>query len=167
MKILEIFVFLLLFCFHRIYCENSVDFGGIFNFENDQSDSSSKLKVEEDEDGMQECPVGLSGFVRSVNISSYLPDDFDELTEEMLYRDLYAPVSDMNHTIQMVERLVSYREKLKTNKDLNDAINYVVIASSKNILSSQVSFSCSADILRVLLAIKNQEFWALKSEFFL
>ena len=128
----------------------------------------SKLSDDDDDDTSEEnesCDGRLSSFVRTFDTSSVLPDDYEQVSETMHNVDIYRQINHINDTIALVQRMIDYGTKLKSNKDIESTILYATSVMMDRIFAAQISPQCQADLMNVMNGIKDQQLWAYKCKF--
>lgn len=117
------------------------------------------------------CHNGMSSFVRHFDYSPYLPDDFEEVYEnvnlgdEMTEGNVYGQIDNINDTLHIINRLVKYGDKLKGNSDILNSAKYLLsILSDKLLYDARMSSECTADLIKVMQAARNGQLWAWKCE---
>lgn len=116
------------------------------------------------------CPNRMSSFVRHVDYSQYLPDDFEEVYEnvnlgdEMTEGNVYGQIDNINDTLHIINRLVKYAEKWKGNTDILNSAKYLLSILSDKLYDARMSSECTADLIKVMQAARNGQLWAWKCE---
>ena len=126
------------------------------------NDDSAEENAEEDA-----CDDTLSSFARNFDLNPFLPDDFEEVSSTMHQIDLYNQVQHINDTIAIGERMYKYQQKLKNNGDITNTMYYLSSVFMDKIFSAGLSAQCSADLLKVMTAMRNYELWAMKCMYIL
>ena len=119
--------------------------------------------MEEDEDEESVCDGRLSSFIRNFDPKPFLPSDYDEIEEKMPSMDLHNyQAHHLNDTIRLVERLINYGQKLMNNTDLRDTSLYLSSVMMDKLYRAEISEQCTADLLRVVGAMRSRNLWAFK-----
>lgn len=126
---------------------------------------------DDDENALEEnCDGKLSSFVRNIEATSFLPDDYNIVKDSLNFNKednntIYEQINNINDTLQLIHRLLKYGQKLRFNVDIIDTIKYMSSITIDEVYEAKISSECTADLLHVVQAIVNNELWAWNCEY--
>ena len=133
-------------------------------------DRTKMIENEDDDDDEDdedfECDNRLSTFVRSFNTSQLLPDDYEELSDFMHQHGVYGHIHHINGTLEVLDRMLRFLEKIKDNKDLTDTLMYISSVTMDKMYEAKMSTQCMADFAAIGNAFRDGNRWAFDCKYF-
>ena len=125
--------------------------------ENDDDDDE-----EGDDEDSSSCDGRLSTFVRTFDGASFLPDDYEHLSEVFSKHGPYRHHKRLEDMLETLNRLWKMAEKVQDNKDLKDTGLYVSSVLSDKLYEAEVSAQCTADLIAIGGGLQALQPWAFK-----
>jgi hypothetical protein len=117
-----------------------------------------------DEDlNSEENICSIDQFVNDLNVTSLLPDDYKPVTND---EELSGIVPHINQTIERIDRIVNWTQKLYNNNEIVRAMKLIGSRISETLFESDLPPKCLASILKVMDGIRNGKLWAIKCEYY-
>jgi hypothetical protein len=105
----------------------------------------------------------IDQFVNDFNVTSLLPDDYKFVTKD---EELNRIVPHINQTIERIERLMNWTQKLYNNNELVRGIKLIGSRIFDILYESDLPPKCLASIFQVINGIRNGKHWALKCDYY-
>jgi hypothetical protein len=137
------------------------------NEENEsESENNSTHEIEfSSGDGMEEPNeenhCSAKEFITNLNISHYLPDDYENMKNENISRI----VPHINHTFAKFERLMNWAKKVYDDKELNEAFKAIRSMSYDMVYELDLEPECLSAFLRIVNGMQKGKTWAFKCKF--
>jgi hypothetical protein len=117
-----------------------------------------------DEDFSNEENIcSIDQFVNGFNVTSLLPDHYKPVIND---EELSGIVPHINQTIERIERIVKWTQKLYNNNEIVRAIKLIGSRISDTLYELDLPPECFASIVQVMNGIRNRKLWAIKCEYY-
>jgi hypothetical protein len=122
------------------------------------NEESEYFDIGLDEDIDEENDCTAEQFLNNLNFTNLLPDDYESLRNEKISRN----VLHVNQTYEKYKRLESYVQKLSRNQELSKIFNLIYSRAYEMVYELDLQPECLSSLLRIVTAIREKKFWALK-----
>lgn len=132
------------------------------DIEREGIDEGSGDDEEDDEDydeGEGECTA--LELVKNLNISEFLPDDYEQLKNEPWVKT----VPHFDDTWGRFLRAFKWEHKVYRIKDVKEVLNYLIGIAYEMSYDFNLEPDCAVALSQLLRAILNEEIWAFKCEY--
>ena len=138
------------------------------------NDSKNNLIINENEDENEDeddaeddgeddtCDTSLNSFVRRFNATPFLPDDYEQVYEQVSQMDLINRKYNITEMITILERSFDYIKKISKNKDIADTGMYLSSVMMDRLFEAKVSAECTADLANIGQGLRNLQLWSAK-----
>ncbi len=152
--------YLLIFSYFLFNCNLVFPQNGVLMNESDynMNEESEYFDIGLDEDIDEENDCTAEQFLNNLNFTNLLPDDYESLRNEKISRN----VLHVNQTYEKYKRLESYVQKLSRNQELSKIFNLIYSRAYEMVYELDLQPECLSSLLRIVTAIREKKFWALK-----
>jgi hypothetical protein len=124
----------------------------------DLEEESDNFGVDLDQMFYEENSCSTEQFINNINFSIFLPHDYESMKNEKISRN----VLHINQTYEKFKRLEIWIQKISRNENLRKIFNLMQSRAYEMVYDIDLQPECLSALLRVVTAMQENKFWALK-----